>query len=119
MNTTPEDVAPRYCPDGHRLTEGRDGCHELACPHNYLRPCDPGGSWVGRDAFAEVRRWPERPVADPFETLALIAERRLRLTPLAARDGWTCDVPGGTYSAEGPTIGDAVRACVARIREGS
>jgi hypothetical protein len=57
---------------------------------------------------------PARPLADPTETLALIAEYRLRLYPYDG--GWVADTPASVYSAEGPTIGDAVRACVSRIR---
>ncbi len=63
------------------------------------------------------------PVSDPSETLALIAEYRLTVGPADGgrfhETGWAADPqPGGTHTlgADGPTIGDAVRACVARIK---
>lgn len=70
----------------------------------------------------------ERPVSDPSETLALIAEHRL--TPLWTGSEWmVVQVTEMYYPREGDirlrfdhhaggaTIGDAVRACVQRIRE--
>jgi hypothetical protein len=48
------------------------------------------------------------------ETLALIAEHRLTVGP--ETPGWCADSPGDRIGEYGPTIGDAVRACVARIR---
>jgi hypothetical protein len=56
-----------------------------------------------------------RPVADPSVTLALIAEHRLSLEPYGRR--WRCFSDEGPTMAAGDTIGDAVRACVARIKE--
>lgn len=54
-----------------------------------------------------------RPVSDPSETLALIEEYRLTLEPVAL-GGWHAKAT--EYAGEwGPTIGDAVRACVQRI----
>ena len=58
------------------------------------------------------------PVSDPSETLALIEQYRIRLCS-TYRDGadvWGADVPMRDTYAEGPTIGEAVRACVARIK---
>lgn len=59
----------------------------------------------------------DAPLSDPSETLALIAEHRLNLE--ARGDGtWAASRQhSGTVLAYGPTIGDAVRACVARIKE--
>jgi hypothetical protein len=55
----------------------------------------------------------------PAETLALIAEHRLTLQPAAT--GWLVTKFGADRSIlqqeDGPTIGDAVRACVARMKE--
>jgi hypothetical protein len=61
------------------------------------------------------------PVADPYETLALIAEHRLTVEPhpepgYVGMDCWRARV-GDRLPAIGATIGDAVRACVARIKE--
>lgn len=43
-----------------------------------------------------------------------MAEYRLCLMPSRDQDGW--DAYGTGAAASGPTIGDAVRACVARIK---
>jgi hypothetical protein len=95
--STPEDIEPRYCPKGHRLRGSY--CVEMQCPHN------------GYDAHSG------QPVADPTETLALMAEHRLTVGPRTeAGPGWCANAPVGLL-AVGHTIGDAVRACVARIKE--
>lgn len=52
------------------------------------------------------------PHADSNETLALIAEHRLTVTPHAGE--WRCY--GHGEAAFMPTIADAVRTCVSRIR---
>jgi hypothetical protein len=72
----------------------------------------------------------DRPVSDPSETLELMTE--YKLSPIPFGSGWVAidgqngrDLAfgdGGTvmleYTAigQGATIGDAVRACVARIK---
>jgi hypothetical protein len=69
----------------------------------------------------DERRRLLRPVADPSETLALIAEHRLTLAP--HNGGWWVTPPDDAAllvddrAEYGATIGDAVRACVARIKE--
>ncbi len=61
-----------------------------------------------------------RPVSDPSETLALIAEHRLSLRPLAPGEvgggytGWL--VSSGTVQGCCATIADAVRACVSKLK---
>jgi hypothetical protein len=86
------------------------------------------------------RRARQVPVADPSETLALIAEHRLSLEHGPDGTGWramkiaepdftmlgcSCgrfyvgerrDEDEVSHWADGPTIGDAVRTCVAKIR---
>ncbi len=67
------------------------------------------------------------PVSDPSETLALIAEHRLAYWPWG--NGWVATNAYEMHSpregevsfrydhcGEGPTIDDAVRACVARAK---
>lgn len=75
-----------------------------------------------QEAYSLAKRLLSRPQspADPSETLALIAKHRMDLA-------WTGDGRvralgrrPGPYVVTGdlcPTIGDAVRACVARIKE--
>jgi hypothetical protein len=66
----------------------------------------------------EAARTP-RPVSDPSETLALISEHRLTVRPRGPREqGWLADETYGANNAVGSTIGEAVRACVERIRNG-
>ncbi len=97
-----------------------------------------------QDKLAAFRSWQENdgskagllalrgPVSDPSETLALIAEHRLTLVPQTG--GLWLALPAGTATVRdsftierdewdacaggGSTIGDAVRECVQRIREG-
>jgi hypothetical protein len=66
------------------------------------------------------------PLSDPTETLALIAEHELHVRPTyhgqRKPTGWMAtryDSHVIAAEAKGATIGDAVRACVARIREDS
>jgi hypothetical protein len=88
-------------------------------------------AWLSRDAPPAV--------SDPSETLALIAEHRLSLEHGPEGTGWramkiaepdftmlgcSCgrfyagqrDEDEVSHWADGPTIGHAVRACVARIK---
>lgn len=59
------------------------------------------------------------PVSDPSETLALIAEHKPTLRWIEVAERWHAVAGYGSSQAEGfgSTIGDAVRACVARIKE--
>jgi hypothetical protein len=61
-----------------------------------------------------------RPLADPTETLALIAEYRLTVMPDdIAGHGWQAVAPSDRppyHFASGPSIADAVTECVSKIR---
>ncbi len=108
----------------------------MSCPS-----CDPGPCFCPVAFRPDLSAKIPRPVSDPsetprdvyhsdvmayqaLETLALIAEHRLTLVPvgpswLATADKVTTlgQKIGLRHSeATGPTIGDAVRACVERIR---
>jgi hypothetical protein len=50
------------------------------------------------------------------ETLALIAEHGLRLVPEMFGEWFVAQEYGGDAHGRGATIGDAVRACVAKIK---
>jgi hypothetical protein len=81
-----------------------------------LRP-DPCESWV----FAYDTD-SGRPVSDPSETLALMAQHVHKLERLGTW-GWQAfgdlrwsDSQMVVARGDGPTIGDAVRACVAKLK---
>jgi hypothetical protein len=57
-----------------------------------------------------------RPVSDPSETLALMAKHKLRVVPEMFGQWFAAEEYGGDAHGRGPTIGDAVRACVERIK---
>ena len=93
----PPDERARVLSDGGALLEERR--RVLSDPTETLAP---------EDGYTT----PER----AYETLALIEEHRLRVTP-ALDGGWIVDWSMQPYlDARGPTIADAVRACVSRIR---
>jgi hypothetical protein len=80
--------------------------------------------WQSHQREAEdeaVRRFGDplaRPVSDRFETLALISEHRLHLTPMMD-GGWRAQFPRKILAqpfGEGPTIGEAVLACVSKLK---
>lgn len=81
-----------------------------------------GGGGVPCDCDEDEALNPPRPVSDPSETLALIAEYRLTVAP--HNGGWWVTPPDDPKllvddrSEFGATIGDAVRACVERIEAG-
>jgi hypothetical protein len=117
-----------YCTCGG-YEDGETGylSHDVQCPAvSTTRPMLFGCPVVVAD-FYERRldggpyewRLSAVPVSDPSETLALIAEHRLNLE--ARGDGtWAASRQhSGTVLAYGPTIGDAVRACVERILRGT
>jgi hypothetical protein len=57
------------------------------------------------------------PVSDPSETLELITEHRLHVRPEEDGNGWAAyGRQGPREAAVGPTICDAVRECVRRIK---
>jgi hypothetical protein len=102
--------------------------YPVAVEDFYRRGRDGGGAYEWRlahkcavdcNGFHAADCCP-RPVSDPSETLALMAEHRLYLAP-SMDGGWLANgVPNFGQQPQrfhGPTIGDAVRACVARIKE--
>ena len=98
-----------WCPDPECMLEpGHAGPHR-GLPAMPSRPLsDPTETLAPEDGYTT----PER----AYETLALIEEHRLRVTP-ALDGGWIVDWSMQPYlDARGPTIADAVRACVSRIR---
>lgn len=135
-----DDVARRQGFDNWRDLESHVNAADLSTPARreaFQSWKDRDGSKAGLLALAAPPV--TAPLSDPTETLALIAEHRLRLTPCRLLVG-----PGGTMwvspnrahgdghpgwqaireaygrdetaDAFGPTIGDAVRACVERIK---
>lgn len=78
-------------------------------------PPTPGWNLGPRRTVSAPRGAPRSP--DPAETLALIEQHRLTVTPEG--DGWyvrptAVSLAGGRFAM---TIGEAVRTCVARIKE--
>jgi hypothetical protein len=94
---TGDDEPDRQCPGGWLIPDGEQVCRVIDCP-----ACRSG---VGA----------ARPVADPYETLALQVEHLLTVRPHRLGRGWLAHTPQGV-SGQGATIGDAVRACAARVR---
>lgn len=100
--------------------EGGGGAkHELSCPSFPL-----GGYCACGKPYGSLHSCAERipsptfaPAAQALETLALMAEHRMHLMPEADGRTWTAIVgQPRPISRCGSTIGDAVRAVVARIR---
>jgi len=104
------DGHPGRCPAGHPIASGHVGCGLMECVH--------------ATGIVTAARKPDPPTPFCFavsdhETLALMRKHQLYVGP--AGSAWaaspilrmaTPDVVG-----HGSTIGDAVRACVARITE--
>jgi hypothetical protein len=112
------------------------GLHERDewCPREFPL----GGFCSCGQPYGSLHSCPERtravtPADQALETLALIAEHRLTVIPFgsdwaaadtrngalatfAGASGGTIEMLHYDHLGEGPTIGDAVRACVARIK---
>lgn len=94
-----------------------------------FEPCDEHGKDCAPDCHLRCKSWegdgvsewqcgapPERhrKPTESDRTLALIAEHRLIVMPSSADSTWYAGTDD--LGEWGPTIGEAVRACVARIR---
>lgn len=96
----------------------------MSMSENADRPCRAcsGTGYRGLDDCSDcgctgtITVAPARPLADPTETLALIAEHQLTVMPHEKDGWWLSGQRFGPHSADGPTIADAVRAAVSRIR---
>lgn len=95
------------CPGGHPIPPGHVGCSTMGCAYWRSVTAD-------EHDYRAAHGFP-RSVSDPSETLALIAEHQITLCPIGG-GVWQARASGHIYVAEQPTIGDAVRACVAKIR---